>query len=262
MRSNLFVTLFVLMMSLSLTHTGIAQNSSFEFWPETDIWYRLTPSWRLSAFIPITKYNESKYRDLNIYLHADYAWGKPKHPFYARLMDDNRAQKMKGWMVRGGFMEGWSLGENAGEYTEDMLFAEIHKRVPLKGEILLSQRFRTDLRWVGNDATFSYRFRYRIMVEKEYTAGRSSIIPYVNAEPYWDSRYSTVNRIRLIGGATVAWGPRLAYEANITYQYDSHYDTTNLYAFNIILHVYFETARAKTKTESSEQPVYDPPVKN
>lgn len=262
MRRNLLITLFVIMMIFNLSHTGIAQNSSFEFWPETDIWYRLTPSWRLSTFIPITKYNESKDRDLNIYLHVDYAWGKTKHPFYARLMDAKRAQNMKAWMVRGGFMEGWSLGENAGDYTEDMLFTEIHKRVPLKGEVLLSQRFRTDLRWVGNDADFSYRFRYRMMVEKEYTAGRSSIIPYVNAEPYWDSRYSTVNRIRLIGGATVAWGPRLAYEANITYQYDSHYDTANLYAFNIILHVYFETARSKNKAESYEQPVFEQPYKN
>ncbi len=262
MRRNLFVTLFVLMMSLNLTHTGIAQNSSFEFWPETDIWYKLTPSWRLSAFIPITKYNESKYRDLNIYLQVDFAWGKTKRIALRRLVDENRVQQMKSWLVRGGFMEGWSLGENAGTYTEDMLFAEIHKRVPLKGGVLLSNRFRTDLRWVGNDANFSYRFRYRIMLEKELTAGRSSIIPYVNAEPYWDSRYSTVNRIRLIGGTTVAWGPRLAYEANITYQYDSHYDTANLYAFNFILHVYFETAQAKTRAESYEQPGYDQPSKS
>ncbi len=36
-----------------------------------------------------------------------------------------RAGQMKAWMVRGGFMEGWSLGENAGDYTEDMLFMEI-----------------------------------------------------------------------------------------------------------------------------------------
>ena len=227
---------------------GKAQNSSFEFWPETDIWYTLSPSWRLSAFIPVTKYNESKYRDLNIFLQADYKFGHTKYAAVRRLMDENKVQQMKAWMVRGGFMEGWSLGENAGEYTEDMLFAEIHRRIPLKGQVLLSQRIRIDTRWVGEDPTFSYRFRYRVMVEKEYTAGRSSIIPYVNVEPYWDSRYSTFNRVRVIGGATVAWGPRFAYEGNITYQYDSHYDTANLYALNLILHVFFETKRSQVKT--------------
>jgi hypothetical protein len=110
----------------------------------------------------------------------------------------------------------------------------------LKGNILLSHRIRNDFRWLGQDSKFSYRFRYRIMLEKEVKAGKTSIVPYVNAEPYWDSRYSEFNRVRAIGGATVSWGPRLAYEGNMTYQYDSHYDTTNLWALNIILHVFFE----------------------
>ena len=66
------------------------------------------------------------------------------------------------------------------------------------------------------------------MVEKEFTAGRASIVPYVNAEPYWDSRYSTFNRVRVIGGATVTRGKRVAYEQNITYQHDTHYDTKNI----------------------------------
>jgi len=157
---------------------------------------------------------------------------------------------MKAWMVRAGFMEGWSLGENAGAYTEDMVFGEIHKRLPLGEKVLLSQRIRVDTRWVGEDpAKFSYRFRYRAMLEKEYEIKKSSVVPYVNAEFYWDSRYGNIAKTRLIGGATVNWGPRFAYEANLTYQYDTHYDSTNLYAFNIILHVYFETKHAKPKTE-------------
>jgi hypothetical protein len=54
-----------------------------------------------------------------------------------------------------------------------------------------------------------------------------------------------VNRVRLIGGATVAWSPRFALETNLTYQYDSRSSVTNLYALNIILHLYFETAGAR-----------------
>jgi hypothetical protein len=228
-----------------ISDSAFTQGSSFEFWPETDIWYRLNQSWRLSAFVPITKYNESKYRDLNIYLQSDYAWGRTKHLLFRRMMDNNRVQKINAWMARAGFMEGWSLGENAGAYTEDMLFGEIHSRIPLKGGVLLSQRLRADFRWVGEEPTYSYRLRYRVMVEDELKAGRASIVPYVNAEPYWDSRYETFSRLRLIGGATFAWGSRFAYEGNLTYQYDEHYNTTNLYALNIILHVYFETKKAR-----------------
>jgi hypothetical protein len=243
-------TIFIgLLISLGAATTSNAQNSSLEFWPETDIWYRLSPSWRLSAFIPITKYNESKYRDLNIYLQADYTWGKTKHLLKRRLMDENRIQVMKAWLVRGGFMEGWSLGENESSYTEDMLFAEIHRRIPIKGGFLLSHRIRTDLRWVGEDPDFSYRLRYRVMFEKDFTAGKSSIVPYINVEPYWDSRYLAFSRVRLIAGATASRGPCFAFEGNITYQYDEHYDTSNLYALNLILHVFFETKKVRVNAQ-------------
>jgi hypothetical protein len=237
----------ILLLKISATDNCFAQNSSFEFWPEVDIWYRLSPSWRLSAFMPITKYNESKNRDFNLYLHADYMWGKTKHFLNMRLIDGVKSQQIKGWMVRGGFMEGWSLGENSSDYTEDMLFAEIHRRTPLVGNALFSSRFRTDLRWLGQDPTFSYRFRVRAMFEKEFKAGRASLVPYVNAEPFWDSRYDSFKRLRVIGGASIAWGSLFAYEANVTYQYDETYNTANLYALNLILHVYFETKNSRSK---------------
>jgi len=246
-RYNLKIIWLLLVLKLSTADSCFAQNSSLEFWPETDIWYRLSPSWRLSAFIPITKYYESKNRDLNLYLQADFAWGKTKHLLKMRLMDENKANQIKGWLARGGYMKGRSLGKNAGDYIEDMAFAEIHRRSPLKGDILFTSRFRTDLRWLGDDPAFSYRFRVRWMIEKEYKAGRGSIVPYLNAELFWDSRYSEINRVRIIGGATAAWGKRFAYEGNLTYQYDEQYNTANLYAINIILHMFFETKHASSK---------------
>ncbi len=178
-------------------------------------------------------------------MQADYVWGKTKHTVIRRLIDDNRAEQLKAWMVRGGLMEGRSLGENADEYKEHMLFTEIHKRIPVKGGITISQRFRTDCRWLGQDGVFSYRFRYRIMAEKEYKARRGSFVPYVNSEFFWDSRYTTISRFRLIGGATADRGSGFACEANLTYQYDDTYNTANLYALNIILHVFFERKHAK-----------------
>jgi len=79
------------------------------------------------------------------------------------------------------------------------------------------------------------------MVEKEFELGHTSIVPYVNIEPYYDSRYGTVNRVRLIGGVTGAWSPHFALEGNITYQYDSRSSVTSLYALNVILHLYLDT---------------------
>jgi hypothetical protein len=244
-RCDMRIFFIGIIISISSIHFCVAQHSSLEFWPETDIWYRLSLPWRLSAYIPITKYCESKDRDLNIYLQADYAFGKTKYSAYRRLMDENKATNMNAWLARVGFMEGWSLYDEGQNYRERMLYPEIHKRVPLKGNVLMSHRFRTDFRWLGQEPDFSYRLRYRVMVEKEFRLDHSSIVPFFNVEPFWDSRYSTVNRVRVIGGTTVAWGPRFASEVNLTYQYDSRSSVTNVFALNIILHVYFETARVK-----------------
>lgn len=222
-----------------------AQNTSLELWPETDIWFRFNPSWRVSSFISITKYNESDTRDLNVYLQADYAWGNTKYTIYTRLMDQEREQIMKNWMVRAGVMKGWSIGQYLRDYSEDMVYAELHRRTPLKGNILLSHRFRTDTRWLGNESDFSYRFRYRVMVEKEFKYKNYSLVPYINIEPYWDSRYSKITKTRLIAGGTTTWKDRYAIEANVTYQYDEKYNTENLYAINVIFHVFLQKSQKK-----------------
>lgn len=243
---NLRLIYLFFTLNFGATQICMAQNSSLEFWPETDIWYRLNSAWRLSAFVPITKYNESEGRDLNIYLHVDYAWGHTKEPIFRRLVDQEKEQIIKTWMVRGGFMEGWNMHNNSSDYAEDMLFAELHRRIPLKGNVMLLHRFRVDTRWLGQDNDFSYRFRYRLMAEKEYKSGNYSIVPYLNIEPYWDSRYSKVVKTRAIGGVTTSWGNRFAVEGNLTYQYDETYDTENLYALNVILHIFLEKSK-KTK---------------
>jgi hypothetical protein len=234
-----------LMVWLGATGAAVADETSYEFWPEIDLWWRLSPAWRLSMFLPLSRNIETDYREGSLILQADYAWGKASQLFKTRLMDENRAGEMNTWMVRGGYLRGRSLDDHGEAYHEDTMFWELHARVPLEGRVLLSHRLRTDLRWLGDDYEFSTRLRYRLMVEKEFEVGRTSIVPYVNVEPYYDSRYGIVNRVRLIGGTSVAWSPRFALEGNITYQNDSRSSVTNLYALNVILHLYFDTSRAK-----------------
>lgn len=241
----------LLMLSISNAIGIMAQTSSLEFWPETDIWYRVNPSWRLSSFIAVTKYFENNTRDLNATFLADYAFGRTKNPLFVRLQDELQAQSIKAWLVRGGYMKGLSLYDLGESYTENMGIAEVHKRIPLKGHSLLSSRLRSDLRWVGQEGDFSYRLRFRMMVEKEFKSDKKSFVPYISVEPFWDSRFDLINRVRAIGGTTFAWGERIALEGNFTYQYDSKTSITNVYAFNVILHVFIVRHRLKTTSSKS-----------
>ncbi len=234
-----------LAMWLVATGTGVAGERSEEFWPEMDVWLRLSPVWRVSTFISLSRNIETAYREGSLSVQADYAWGKPGHLYRYRLLDEGRAERMKAWLTRGGYYTGKSLADNGLAYREKTVFLELHVRSPLEGGILVSQRLRTDLRWLGShDPDFSQRWRYRVRVEKEYTAGRSSIVPYLSVEPYYDSRYGTVNRVRLIGGGSVAWSPHFALEGNLTYQHDSRLPVTNLFALNAIVNLFFETRHA------------------
>jgi len=223
----------------------LAQETSTEFWPEVDLWYRFTPDWRLSMYLPLSKNIETKYREGSIVVQADYAWGNSRFIEDRRLLDENRETQMKINLTRSGYLITKSLGDKGETFEENMLFFEEHFRTPFKNHILVSHRLRSDLRWIGDDNTFSYRVRYRLIIEREWQAKKVSLVPFINVEPYYDSRYETINRVRYIGGASISWTPRIAFEGNITYQHDTHSSVTNLWALNIILHVFFETTKAK-----------------
>jgi hypothetical protein len=221
---------------------ALADPPTKEFWPEIDTWLRVSNAWRLSVFVPIAENLDTHYREGNLILQADYAWSESNRN--RRLIDEGRAEAMKLWLVRGGYLGGKSLDDHGAEYTEYTAFGELHLRLPLPRGVMWSHRLRSELRWLGSgDAEFSTRWRYRLMVEKELIAGRASFVPYVSVEPYYDSRYETVNRLRLIGGTSVVWSPRAAIETNITYQHDSHSSTKELFALNVILHVFFDMSR-------------------
>ena len=227
---------------LAAAGAALADPPSKEFWPEIDTWLRLSPAWRVSVFVPIAENLDTHYREGNIILQADYAWSTSNRS--RRLIDGDRAQNMQIWLLRGGYLGGKSLDDRGAEYTEYTAFGEWHLRLPLPGGVLLSHRLRSDLRWLGEgDAEFSTRWRYRLLAEKDFTAGRCSIVPYVSVEPYFDSHYDTVNRVRVAAGASVGWSPRAAIESNVTYQHDSHASTQELLALNVILHVFFDRSR-------------------
>ena len=235
---------FALALWLVAVASAVADDAAKEFWPEIDVWWRLSPAWRVSLFVPISRNIETAYREGNFIPQVDYAFGRTRRVQATRLLDEDRARDLKPMLIRGGYLGGKSLDDQGAAYTERTIFAEVHARTPIKGGVLVSHRLRTDLRWLGSDdVEFSNRWRYRLMVEKEIAKGRTSIVPYVNVEPYYDSRYDTVNRVRVIPGASVLWSPRCAIEGNVTYQHDTRSSVTNLLALNVILHVYFERKR-------------------
>jgi hypothetical protein len=218
-----------------------AKDTSQEFWPELDLWWRTSPALRFSSFISLANNVETKYREGTFIAQGEYSWGETKKILFMRLLDTAAAAKIKSKMARLGYLTGSSLDDQGENYSENTLFSEYHFRIPVKGNILTTQRLRLDLRELGEDYDYSYRIRYRWMIEKEFKVKRTSYVPYLNVEPYYDSRYQALNRVRVSVGSSATWSKFYALEGNITYQHDSRASVTDLYAFSAILHLYFES---------------------
>jgi len=237
-RPRLFVSLLVLAGCLALPGRALAGETTGEYWPEVDLWTRLTPQFRISSFIALSRNIETQYREGSFILQADYAWDRRGGPYLMRrLMDEEKAAAMKVFMARGGFLLAKSLADNGAGYLERTVLLELHVRAPLKGGLLLASRIRTDFRFLGEAHDFSWRLRYRLQAEKEYEALGTSLVPYTSVEAAYDSRSSSINRVRAIAGASASLSRRFAAEANVTYDWRS--SITNLLALNTILHVYF-----------------------
>jgi hypothetical protein len=242
-KSKISVLLFFILCTAIYGQDGVKESSK-EFWPEIDVWLRLSPKWRFSVFLPISKNIETEYREGNLVLQGDFSWGKPKGFILPmRHLETDSAQAVKANMVRVGYLSGRSLQDRGESFSENTVFAEYHFRIPYHNRFLVSHRVRTDYRWLGDDNDFSARFRYRGMLEKEFTIRKISLVPYFNAEAYFDTRFSEISRYRFIIGNSVSFSSIFAFEGNFTYQRDSTASVDNLYALNVILHIYIRTKK-------------------
>lgn len=225
---------------LALSGAALASERGEEFWPEIDVWIQLDPQFRLSPCVSLSSDLETRYREGVALLQLDYSWKRDGAPLVSRrLFDEARAAEMNRFMVRAGYLAGKSLDDEGESYSERQAFLELHLRNPMQGGVLVSHRVRTDLRFIGDDRDFSWRLRYRLQAEKEYQGLGTSVVPYASLEGSFDERYSAVNRIRAIGGTTVALSRHFVAEANLTCQHDSHLPVSKLLALNAILNIYF-----------------------
>jgi uncharacterized protein DUF2490 len=153
-----------------------------EVWPEVDVYVPLDEKVRLFFLFTISKAEETKSNlEGQFGAHVDYTVNK-------RLV------------LRAGYRYGFSLTEDD-PFTEHRPITEQTFRQPLPLKILLSDRNREDFRFVNGD--FSFRYRNRVMLEREFQLPRRSITPYGSAEVYHDSRFRVWNRNRLTAGVQI-----------------------------------------------------------
>ena len=174
--------ILALMVGLTIGVRSQESNSRKEIWPEVDVYVPLDEKVRLFFLFTVTKSEETRNNTEGQFgAHVDYTVNH-------RLV------------LRAGYRYGFSLTE-ANPFKEHRPLVEqtLRQRLPLK--ILLSDRNREEFRFVNGD--FSFRYRNRLMLEREFLLPGRSITPYGSIEVYHDSRFKVWNRNRLTVGLQV-----------------------------------------------------------
>jgi hypothetical protein len=188
---------------------GQESDSTSEFWPEIDAFYKLNSTARIFGMYTATRpENLRTYADGQTGIHLDLYGIKPlrKH----RVVDFADESRGKFLLIRTGYL--YSHPKNqSGSSSEHMAIAEATGRAHLRGEVLLSIRNRLDLRWV--EGAPRHRYRIRTKLERSFKIGRFDLTPYAHAEVFYDLRNREWTRFRYSAGGEWAITKWFVFEA-------------------------------------------------
>lgn len=166
-------------------------------WPEVDVFVRLNSTARL-LLVATTVHEDGDTTSAEIGADLDLRL-KPirRAPKLLYRLDESKNSVLA---IRSGYRY---LPSYTGGAAENRALLEATVRYPMKGyvgHVLLSNRNRMDFRVI--DGTFSWRYRNRLSLERELSAGPIRVNPYVRFEASYDSRYHAFSRTETMAGAS------------------------------------------------------------
>jgi hypothetical protein len=207
---------------------------SNQVWPEISTFVKLNNQMRFYFLATTVKENRES---------AEGEYG-PNFDFYIKpLWKRNRwgvfnldESKNRLLMIRAGYHFIHPYSGDASDEHRGVL--EATARYPLALGVLVSDRNRMDLRSVGGE--FSWRYRNRLTVEKEFSIGRFKFNPYARGEIYYDSRYDKLSRNSLIAGSSFPITPHFELEGYLEHQNDSGGSSNRtVNGVGIVVNLYF-----------------------
>jgi hypothetical protein len=190
------------MAGLALPITAFGDTTR-EFWPELDLWVRLSKPARLLFTAAGTRDRED---------------GDKTDATLGAYFDYRTSERIS---LRAGYVYVRGVATEPGEFDsfENRLVFDFNYRWRLTDRALLVDRTRVDLR--DREGDDSWRVRNRLRLEYETKLREVAINPYASIEAYYDSRFDSVSRYRFEGGAVIPQGRHLEWDVYVGRQRDS-----------------------------------------
>jgi Protein of unknown function (DUF2490) len=204
-----------------------------EFWPQLSAYVGLSERTRLYFDASYAQGKESLAQSLDISAFVDTSI-EPILREQLRTQDWQRARYL--W-TRIGYTHVAKATAGRPEASEDRGVLSAYGRLPLPAEIWLEARARAELRWIGGD--YSNRYRARLEVTREFTLLERTVVPYFNAEAFYDTRYDGLARSLYQAGAEVTLSKGFRYEVYLGRQLTRQPAEQSLNAFGAVAKWYY-----------------------
>lgn len=166
-----------------------AGDTQVELVPEVNAYLKLSDHTRLFLMGSLTQGLSEPSTDGEAGVHLDITLT----PILRRRLANADWERDRYLWVRIGYQILGNLEDREDGFTaEHRGILEVTARVPLPSDVWLVNRARADLRDL--DGEFSTRFRYRLGIEREFTVGDVTLVPYAQAEVFYDTRFGAWNR--------------------------------------------------------------------
>jgi len=218
---------------LSLSGMAHAADES-EIWPEASAFVPLNARSRLFFDAAYAQGEESDVQSLDLAAYYDISL-KPILREELQREDWQRSRYL--WARIGYDRISKTTGDNSAEVAEDRGIVSLYAKAPLPADVWVEARVRADLRWISGD--YSTRYRFRVEVTREFTVFAHTVVPYVNAEWFYDTRYNGWARTLYQVGPEVTVSNHFRFEVYFARQIDHLPEKQYLNALGANLKWYF-----------------------
>jgi uncharacterized protein DUF2490 len=208
-----------------------------ELWPEVDAYLRLNSSMKLFGLVAFSSARKESYSEGQYGIHWDVSLKRSHQLVFSRLTDRANDEKLRPFTFRAGYRYNSTIEDSGDPFREHRGILEAHVRWPFIGGVLVSDRNRVDLRWV--DGAYSWRYRNRLLAEREVGIGGYRLTPYTSGEIYYDSRYQDWNRDRFALGLQAPLHPRVMLDTYYMRQNDRRSQPAHVNALGLALNLFF-----------------------
>jgi hypothetical protein len=218
----------------ALGGAAFAADSS-ELWPELSAFITMTPATRIYLDSSYARDTEADTRTLDLSAYVDISI----EPIVREQLRTADWQRSRFLWARLGYTHVVKAdgGTDSPYVAENRGILSLYARAELPSEVWLEARARVDLRWISGD--YSNRYRFRLEASREFTVLEHTVVPYFNAEAFYDTRYDGWARALYQAGAEITVNKGFRYEIFLARQNDRQPSEQTLDALGLVAKWYF-----------------------